>query len=336
MNLKFKAQDFIRSGVALALAQGHRPSAGLLAAARWGDDSPANRILKEVPAASTQEGSWGEPLGEAARAAAAFLEAVSEISVIGRMRSLHRVPPFVKCLTPVSAFTAEWRGEGTARAVDAAVFAADELKLLDLGVMTIATKELLESGTRIAERALASTLVAAVADALDMAFLDPANEGEENVRPASITHDITPVPLDGELPEGVGELIEDFGGDVQTAYFILHPATAARLSGAAHPGLGIRGGELLGAPALTSRHAPIGKLIVADGAGIAVAEGAGNMRSASHATIDIRDDPNAEGSSQQISLWQTNSRALLATQEINWRVVRPYSVAMLDLVTGET
>jgi hypothetical protein len=337
MDLKHKAMDFIRSGAAMALAQGHRPSAGLLADARWGADSPASRILKSVPAASTQEESWGEPLGEASRAAAAFFSAVSEVSIIGRMRSLHRVPPYVKCLTPVSGFSAEWRGEGNARAIDAAVFAADELKLLDLGVMTVATKELLEHGSRIAERALASTLVAAVADALDLAFLDPANEGEPDVRPASITHDLDPVPLDGDLPEAVGGLIEDFGGDAQTAYFILHPATAARLSGANHPGLGIRGGELLGAPALTSRHAPIGKLILADGAGIAVAEGAGDMRSASHATIDMREDPNdTEGSPQQISLWQTGSRALLATQEINWRVVRPYSVAMLDLSPEDT
>lgn len=336
MQVKHKAMDFVRLGAALAMSQGHRKDAEGVAIARWGADSPALRLVKAgVPAGSTQDGSWGEPLTESERAGAAFFEAVAELSVIGRMRSLRRVPAHVPCLTRVANFGAEWRGEGKARPLDAAVFDQEQLELCDLGVLTVVTRELLEHGSRLAEQALTASLVTAVADALDQAFLDPTNAGVATVRPASITHGVDPVTVETTLTEAVGDMVAEFAGDVEAAYFILHPATAARLSGADHPGLGIRGGEFLGAPALTSRHAPPGKITLADGAGIALAEGSAGISTSAHATVEMRDDPVGDGgaptAATQVSLWQTDLRAMLVSRRINWQVIRPGSVAVLDL-----
>ena len=137
----------------------------------------------------------------------------------------------------------------------------------------------------------------------------------------------------------LAEAIADFPGDLSKAVFVLHPATAAAIAGFDHRDLGIAGGELLGAPAFTSRHVARGKLAVIDPAGLALVEGGTSIETSQHAAIQMKSAPTntSIGSNPTettlVSMFQTNSRAILVTQQVNWEVVRAGAVALLDITT---
>lgn len=320
---------FARTAIATALAKGVPAETAKITVARWGVAKAATE------AGATLSGSWGADLTDFERQAVEFFEAVAELSVIGQMAGLRRVPPLTRCVTRVDATTAEWRGEGQPQPISAGAFAAEALPLRELAAMTVVSRELLENGSTLAERAVRDDLLRAVADAMDRAFLDPANTGTPGVKPASITAGLTATNATNDLRADLAAFFAAFGGDMSRAYFIMHPATAAGLTSADHPGIGARGGELCGTPVLTTRNCPPGLLVLVDPAGIAVAEGEGRAITSEHASVEMETTPTGDATTptavEVVSLWQTNSVALGVSRQVNWSVIRPGAVALLDL-----
>ena len=319
-------RNFIRAAVATALTQG-RGSAERLAEARWGGQ--AGQEIKSVIAAGTTT-NLSEATGPAARA---FLAAVGERSVIGRLPGLRRLPFRVAALTPADGLSAAWRGEGAATPVSAAALDASELEPYDLGALAIFTKQLLESDTGEAEAWIRRDLLRVISEALDAAFLDPGNSGTMGVKPASVFAGVAASASYANL-DGARDLISGSTGDLTSSAFILHPATAIFLSGSDAPDLGALGGSILGIPVLTTRAFPDGSIGLIDAGGIAYAEAGGEVRASETATVEMDSAPTGDATTptatETVSLWQTNSRGLIVNLTASWARIRTGAAQWID------
>lgn len=322
--------DLVRRGIAAASTSSNHDAA-FFAEGRWGAHSPAAIGLKAAAGATD---NWAADLvASAGSAGREFLGAVIAESLLG-IPGLRHVPPRVRCVALASGVSAEWRGEGQAGPISALALAAEELPIFDLGVQAVLTRETLTAAGALGEQLVRSVLIAAVVEAVNEAFIDPSNAGVPHVRPASITHDLAPVSADAE---SLHLALDLFGGDLSRAVWITSPKTAAALHGALlHPGIGLRGGELLGAPVHVTGALPFGDLALVDPTGIAWAGAAeAEIAGASDATVEMVPAPLGDSiepvATEMVSLWQTGSTAIRATQSLGWTVARPGSVVRLEL-----
>ena len=173
------------------------------------------------------------------------------------------------------------------------------------------------------------------------------------MRPASVTSSATPISssgsdltsIDADL-EALVNALSDAGSDLSAATWVLHPRSAVYLSrlrgsgGApAFPGIGARGGQLLGMPVLTSRNVPVAgdthaSTIVAlvDPSMISVSDDGGSEVGVSlHSAVEMSDTP-ATGAVSQISLWQNDLAGLRVLRECNWKLRQPGGAQVLTAV----
>lgn len=341
---------FARYCASLARCGGDAQKAAGDAAMRYGDTSTPALILRAaVGAGSTRpDGSWGQALGDFNVAAAEFFGLVRESSLLGRMSGLRRMPLGVQVLRATSGASAYWASQGAAKPVGRMSFARDSLPPLKIASLSILTKELLFSADPRSEKFIISDLVAAARELQDLAFVDPANSGVAEESPASVTNGATTITATGDPAADVAALIAAGEGNLETSYLTMHPTTAASIGLARDAGgsfmfgdVGPRGGAILGVPVLTSRMVPIdssgGIIALIDAGGIAVGEGATEVKTSNQATIEMESEPVGDSvtptGSEMVSLYQTNSTALLIESEINWRAVRAGSVALIEGAT---
>jgi HK97 family phage major capsid protein len=259
-------------------------------------------------------------------------------SIIGRLTGLRRIP--IKTRTLVStAISSGWVGEGAAKALSNPTYTkAAGLDPFKIATVVVATDELLNSSDPAAETAIREQMIRDQVVAVDSAFIDPANAGVANVKPASI---LSGAGVGGSSPAGPPEgdletLIENFTGSLEDAVIVMHPALAARLSGADRPLIGVKGGTWSGFPVITSSVVPGGIVAMIDPTGIAVAmpDNLAEIRVSTQGTIEMSDGPTSSAATPtataQVSLWQVNSVAILAERVANWRVVRSGAVAYLS------
>ena len=172
--MEIKGLNFARAALAMAMNDGNAEE---WAARRWGQDSKAASITKA--AVNIGDTSAHAALhGDYAAAVAEFIELVRAESIIGQLNGLRRVPDGTPFLRQTGSTTAKWVGEGKAAPISKAVFARDTIRLLKLMSMTVSTKELLSGPD--ADRILRDELLKATREALDAAFIDPANSGVAN------------------------------------------------------------------------------------------------------------------------------------------------------------
>jgi HK97 family phage major capsid protein len=324
-----KGRDFVRAAIALATSPDDPTSALGYACSRFGETSaPALLVRAAVTAGGTN--TWGEEL---ALPVTEFIGAVNERSVAGRLANLRRVPLNVRTITATSPSTGFWVGEGAPKPVSGAGYTSGLVQPLKVAAMVVVTDEVLRSSSPNAEASVRNDLLNAVVRELNSAFLDETNAGISGVMPASVTNAVTPVSGSGDMADDLQLLLANFQGNLETATFIGHPVLFASLSGANYPGLGGRGGTLLGFPAIASSQVSPDTLILLDSDGIAYAEGSAEIRVSRQATIQMLDNPtnnSATGTATQaVSLFQTNAVALLCEISVNWSVARPGSVAVL-------
>jgi hypothetical protein len=84
----------------------------------------------------------------------------------------------------------------------------------------------------------------------------------------------------------------------------------------------MRGGEMLGAPALASKGAPPDSLLLIDPGLIVYGQGETEQRVGPNATMEMVDPTSQNAITGQgttlVSMFQTNCVAIIAEQEINW------------------
>lgn len=343
-----KGSAFVRATIALALSKNNVMDAVGFASSRWGENSPVVRVLK-AQAGATTSGSWGEDLvGDAAAAAAEFLSLVRERTVIGRLTGLRRVPAYTPILAQTGAAAASWVGEGKPMLASQMSWNRTSMKLLKVSAMAVVTDELLRSVDPAAEAFIRADLIRSVADASDLALLDPANAGEPDEKPASITNTATVSAATGPtFKDNLERLVEAFTGDLASAYLVGRPELFVQISGADYPNVGARGGEIAGIPVLATRNMPNAggdyQLALIDPTGIVYASDDSRMeiRASSQTTIEFEAEPvqdAVEGtpSSDLVSLWQVNGAAIAAQMAENWQVSRTGSVALMTGIAPAT
>lgn len=331
--MTLKGIEFARAAQALALVG--KAEAPEWAASRWGRESKTYSVTKTAIAANTTDNQAGLS-GDYRQAASDFLELVRNESIIGQMARLRRVPAQVHYLKQTESAEANWVGEGKPAPISNGLFTRSSLALEKLIAMTITTKELLNEPDT--DRALRDDLVAACAEALDSAFIDPANAGTTDVKPASIANGITALTSVGPMAHDIERMVSTFGGDLKRAVFIGSPALFTRLYGADYPNIGARGGEIAGIPAIASNGLPNTdaddyRLALIDPAAIAYAGlTTARLKTSEQGTIEMTDAPtqDAPTGSSLVSLWQSGLVAIAAQIDANWERQRDDAVVILE------
>jgi len=328
-----KGTSYTRLAMALAVAKGELLDAAAFAKGRWGEDAIPARVLKAaVAVGSLATGSdWGPALADFEAAQAEFFALVRQQSAVGRLAGLRRTPFQTRLVNQTGSVAVGWVEEGKPIPLTKMQLTASTLNPLKLAAIVAVSAELARSSSPDAEATIRADLINATADALDATFFNPANAGTAGVSPASITYGAgvsTGAPTD---PTDYKQLIADFEGDLQRAYFIASPQTLAAISGAAMPNVGARGGEILGVPALPTKG--IGDAVaLIDPAGIAYGEDGGSIEVSSQASVEMMDDPTGPPTASTIitSLWQVNAMAIRTITYANWERVQAGAVRVME------
>lgn len=347
LNTPAKGSAFVRLIMAEVARIKNSDDEARFAERRFGADSLAARIAKaggmeslayekaSVAAGGTASGNWAELLRDAEGAIAEFFALVRDRSLLGRIAGLRRVPLRTRLLTVTDGFNAAWVGEGQPVPVSSAAFEEGQLDPLKCSALTVVTQELLMSADPAAEGTIREDLVGAVAAAIDLTFINPTNAGTAGTSPASVAYGAPSVSATGDGFADIRLLIDALPdqADLQRAVLIGSANTFAAMHDPIFlPGLGVRGGEALGIPAIPSKAAG-DDLILIDPDGIAYGAETVDVRVSTQASIQMSDAPTnnvtTPTATTLTSLWQTNAAAIMATASTNWEVARP-SVAVLD------
>lgn len=338
--MNIKGLDFARYALARAVAG---PDAADWAARQWGRDLKPAAYTKAAIGAQSSD----SPLsGDVRQAAAEFIELVRSETILGRLQGMRRVPSDTAFLKQTGTTQANWVGEGQPMPISNATFERDNISLLKIAALTVSTIELLEAPG--AEMALRDDLVRVTAEAMDLAFIDPANAGVTDRTPASITNGLTPVASTASDADGyrsnLSKMIAQFEGDLGRAVLVGRPQLFVQMHSADYPNIGARGGELAGLPAFASKGLPNdangnyrlalidpGEIIFTgmQNAEVKISE-AGTIEMDSNSTSDAL----AGTGTNQVSLFQANAKAIAAMIAANWERQRDNSVVLLDGIAG--
>lgn len=340
--------QFARFARALAVAKGDFLGAEAYAIGQnWARSTPA------VPMAIK---SLIEPLDHEALSGLRivgrdFAEYLRPRTILGRLQGLRRVPFKVRMVSAGQGTGAGWIGEASPIPVSALALsdAGEQLPPLKPGGIAVITTELVRASDPIVDALVASDVGAAVAAALDSAFIDPASSGVADVRPESITagaqqfesSGAAVVAIDADLA-GMLAVLTDANLDLSSAAWVMAPKTATSLTlmrngdgGPAFPGMTARGGTLCGLPVITSgaceaSGSPGERFIVlVEAAEILLADdGESEISVSGDATLQMDDAP-AEGGQQVVSLWQNGLVGVRALRMVNWKSRRSGAVTTL-------
>lgn len=304
-----------------------------------------------IAAGDTDASGWANEL--TTPIAFDFCEALRPATLIGRMSGFYKIPFNCRMLAAATGTTASWRGEGKPAAVSKIDFDdSGTLEWSACGAISVFTQELARSSHPGIEGTLSQDITRAVALAIDLAFIDPANSGVAGVKSASITSGASEVPSTGTAIANVDadlqSCIEELGNsDLSTAYWLMSPRVAAHLalmrgdSGEpAYPGITARGGTLLGIPVLTSNAAGQDAnspsetyIVLAVASEIYLADDSqAKIDFSTEAALQLIDAPSA-GAQNQVPLWQNNLAAVKAERAINWARRRSTAVAYISGVS---
>lgn len=326
---------------ALLVAQGDISSAHAFAQGQGPAWREVAFALKAIDPSSVGEGAGAPTL--ASPIAADLQDAVRPLTLIGRMTALRRVPHNVRLISAASGTTGAWAGENKPMPLSVMNFDATSLQPLSVHALAAITQELARSSAPSADLAIARDVVAACAAAADEAFIAPENAGTANVKPESVTHAGTThtssgnslSAIDADLRAAVG-VLDTANANIDSAVWVLRGRSAAYLStlrgsggSLAYPDMGLRGGTLLGLPALVTNAVPMDSdsptessisLLCASEVWIAD-DGEARVEMAQHADLQMDDAP-VQGAAQMVSVWQHGLLALRTTRYLDWRLRR--------------
>jgi hypothetical protein len=324
-------RNFVRGLIARTIAGESEENIVSFARGRWGHQ--ADQVIKSAVAALN--------LGQPDLDAREFFGLVREQSVLGRLVGLRRVPFNVRMLSVQTGSNGYWVSQAAPKPLSKPTLAGSVMGIAKVVAILVTTKEMVDSSDPAVEDLLQDDLLRGLTVIMDQALLDPANGGS-NGMPASISNGATVLTASGDFAADLRALIAAFRGDLSFATFVSSPEVATAIAtktddGGRYlfPGIGPRGGELLGIPVVTCRAAFStsngGVLTLVDASGIAAALGSVSLEQSGEASLVMSDDPSDPAvATQQVSLWQTNSIGFRAELFANWNRQRPGSVVVLE------
>lgn len=312
----------------------------LSVAAQFADENPnghrvAAVLRSAVPAGTVADAGYAGNLIGHALVAAGFVESLPAVSVLERLladNALRRVPLRTRLAISTMAAIGQVVGEGAPTPVSSLVLNGQDLDPMKIQALVALTSELINGTTAAGNALLATELRNGVAAASDSAFLARVTTGAQSVA-------------------GSDSVLTDLGAALQTVntkatgkpYLVVDVHTANRLATKAtttgeqaFPLVGPGGGELAGIPLLVSDQVPAAdsngrKAVLLDATAIAGDAEAPMLDASDQATLQLASNP-ANGAQNLVSMFQTDSVALLVTRWMGFNVTRPSGVVVIENV----
>ena len=355
-----KGTAFTRYAMALARSQGNLMQAAEVAKG-WADSTPeVETVLRAaVSAGTTTDTAWAKPLVEYQNMTAEFAELLRPQTIIGRIDGLRRVPFNIKVPRQTAGSSASWVGEGSPKPVSALAFDQITLGMTKLAGIVVITDELARASSPSAEAIVRQDLIDTIVQTMDRDFVDPANAGSANVKPASIINGVTAVAASGtdadDLRADVKALFAKFIAanlSLEGAVWIM-PATQALgmsmmlnpLGQPEFPGLTASGGTFFGLPVILSENVPAnagsGDPVVGAGARIILVkasevlladDGQTLLDASREASLQMNSTPDSPATATTVltSLWQHNMIGIRAERFVNWTKRRAGAAQWID------
>jgi hypothetical protein len=380
--IEVKAEPKLDKGIAFArlvksfgIAKGSLGGAVSFAAARYGDQSETVAVLKgmqergfdkiekaEVPAGANISGNWAEALvGAETSAFADFVEFLRPMTILGKfgtngIPALRRVPFRVPLITQTGGGEGYWVGEGKPKPLTSFGFSRTTLDPLKVANIAVLTMEMVRDSSPSAEAIVRDQLAEALAQRMDIDFINPAKTASAGVSPASITNGADDIAASGtgdadDVRTDVRSLMQKFvdaNNPLSSGVWIMPAGLALSLSMMVNPlgqpefpGLTANGGTFFGLPVIVSEYAGSNYLsgsivVLVNASDIYFAdEGGVSVDMSREASLEMLDS-SLQGSSvadvnatSLVSLWQTNSVGFLAERTVNWARRRDTGVTYL-------
>lgn len=355
-----KGTTFTRYAMALARSKGNLMQAAEVAKT-WRDSTPeVETVLKAaVAAGTTTDADWAKPLVEYQNMTSEFAELLRPQTIIGRIPGFRNVPFNIKIPRQTAGSTAAWVGEGAPKPVSELAFDQITLGMTKLAGIVVITDELARASSPSAEAIVRQDLLATIAYTMDRDFVDPANAGTTNVKPASIINGVTPVTASGtdadDLRADVKALYSKYltaNMSLEGAVWIMNATTALGISMMVNalgqfefPTVNGQGGTLFGVPVVVSENIPANpgtgsplvgagsRIILVKASEIIVADDGQTLLDVSReASLQMDSAPTNPpvAATVMTSLWQMNLVGIRAERFINWGKRRAGAAQWID------
>ncbi|AZG10824.1 hypothetical protein EGT29_24675 [Pigmentiphaga sp. H8] len=253
---------------------------------------------------------------DVAQLMASYLASIAEISILDQLKKYARVlPRYVSRVMSASDAVGNVVAEGDPKPVRNLNLSLGNMTTTKSAAVLVMTQELAMAGGAEARRMFEAELSKAVSRATNRALL--SNLVDSN----AVTIGGTGDPLD-DLRAGLRAAEPSYGYVVSMpAGDVLDLSTRVENRG----GMGVRGGTFVpGVEVVAIDDATAMQIIPASR--IALLDYGLQLRSAEHATLDMRDTP--ESPAEAVSLWQTNSLGLLIERE--WHIASAVDVVLVE------
>lgn len=299
-----------------------------------------------VEGAVTSVPAYAGYLADPQDLAAEFIAYMFPKTIVGKLTRVNRVPFNYEIPQQTSPSTAYWTGEGKPAPVSKLAFANKVIGKTSITGLLYTSKQNLRFANRDAEAIFRNDLVNAAVKLMDTDFVDPANAGTANVKPASITNGLTataPSGTDGDAVRAdmqkVLQKIVQANLSLSEVTLITRDDLALALSLLTNalgqpefPNMGPSGGSLLNMPVIVSNSVQPGDIIAVHEPSIYLAKDDQVMIDMStEAAIEASDGPGQDGAAgtgaAMVSLWQTRMVGFLAELYANWVVARTGAVS---------
>lgn len=337
----------------MALVRGKGDSYQTLQHARsWSDTPEVEQMIQHmwnekaaVAPGTTTDATWAGPLA-VRQPIAEFLELLRARTLLGQISGFRQVPFNVSVGSQTGGGTYAWVGQGLAKPVTAAAYAAVTLDFAKAAGIIVISMELAKLSTPSAEGLVREELLGGMGAFLDVQLVDPAVAAVANLNPASITNGAATIVASG-VTGAAAKL--DLASRVATfaaanipllgSVWLMSDSNAFGLGLSVNPlgqplfpGVTIAGGSIFGIPVIVSNN--VGNRVVLVHAGsILYADEGGVQIDVSRETsiqMDSAPDSPATSTTVLVSMFQNNLIALRAERMINWKRARTAAVTYIS------
>jgi len=286
-------------------------------------------LRSAVEAGTTSDPTWAGSLADHQQMVVAWAEGLRSMSPFDALLPLARPVPLDRSVVVVtSVATASVSAEAALKPITKLALDGNGVAPQKAVAIVVVTDDLLRFASPIATALINGELRAGVAAATNLAFLAGLADG---IAPINSTDD----PL-ADLRAALAVVAANGGA---RPHWVVDPALAVQLAtysvnGApAFPAMTANGGVVAGVPVLVSDQLPADSLgslsIVVDASQLAMASETITLRASSFAALAMDDSP-SPGAQNLVSMFQTNSTAILAERRFGSQRLRDGAVVVIS------
>lgn len=306
--------------------------------------SRINKTASDI--GTTVDADYAAPLVQYNQMASEFIEYLRPQTIVGRIPNLRRVPFNIRIPRQTNGGAAFWTGEAAPKGVTQTALDNVTLKYKKLATIAVISDELARFSQPSAELIIRDTLAGAIIQQMDLDFVNPANAGTTDVKPASITNSVSGIASSGNTEANVREDIQAVFAPFIAAnltpangVWIMSATTALAVSlmvnnlgQPSFPGVSMSGGTLWGMPVVVSEA--VGNIVIlANASDILLADdGQVTIDTSREASLQMDTTPTNPpvAATVFISLWQMNLLGIRAERYVDWTKARAASVQYLS------